>query len=77
MVYSKEINNQLPGLYYLILWKGYSEEKSTWEPSVVVIYLWKLINTFHKDHPENLIATFILLDSALPIARPIVPKKLK
>ncbi len=28
-VYGKEINNQLPGLYYLVLLKGYLEEEST------------------------------------------------
>ncbi len=32
-------NNQMLGLYYLILWKGYPEKKNTWEPSSAVIYL--------------------------------------
>ena len=28
-VYVKEANGHLPGLYYLITWKGYSEKKNT------------------------------------------------
>ena len=29
VVYTKESKDHLPGLYYLIAWKGYPEEKST------------------------------------------------
>ncbi len=29
MVYSKEVESQIPELYYLILWKSYPEEKNT------------------------------------------------
>ena len=28
--------DHLPGLYYLVNWKGYQEEKSTWEPALAV-----------------------------------------
>ena len=28
-VYAKETNGYLPGLYYLVAWKGYPEEKNT------------------------------------------------
>lgn len=28
-VYASKLKNYLPGLYYLILWKGYSEEGNT------------------------------------------------
>ncbi len=51
-VYSQQANNQISGLYYLILWKSYSEEENTWEPLSAVIHLRKLINIFHKEHPE-------------------------
>ena len=28
-VYNKEVNGHLPGLYYLVAWKDYQEEKNT------------------------------------------------
>ncbi len=66
-------NNQIPGFYYLVSWKGYPKEKNTWEPLLIVIYFQKLISTFHKEHAEKLIATFLPLDSTLLIAKPSVP----
>ncbi len=78
MVYGQQANsNQMPGLYYLVLWKDYPEEENTWELSLVVIYLRKIINTFYKKHPEKPTATFLLLDSAPPMARPTIPKEPK
>ena len=38
-IYAKEAEGHLSGLYYLISWKGYPEEKSTWEPSFAVMHL--------------------------------------
>ncbi len=29
VVYSQQANNQMPSLYYLILWKSYLEEENT------------------------------------------------
>lgn len=28
-VYNKEVNNQILGIYYLVLWKNYLEKKNT------------------------------------------------
>ena len=30
-VYARESARQLPELYYLVSWKGYSEEENTWK----------------------------------------------
>ncbi len=38
-VHGQQANGQMPGLYYLVLWKGYPEEENTWEPSSAVIHL--------------------------------------
>lgn len=75
VVYGKKANNQIPSLYYLVLWKGYLVEKSTQEPSAVVKHLQKLISTFYKEYPEKPKTTFSPLDSALPMAKQTVPKE--
>ena len=37
VVYAREsATGQLPGLYYLVLWKGYFEEENTWEPALAI-----------------------------------------
>ncbi len=71
-VYVRESEGHLPGLYYLVSWKGYPKEKNTWEPALAVLHLRKLISTFHRDHPEKPTATFPPIDSAPPMARPTV-----
>lgn len=47
IVYGKEVNDQILGLYYLVLSKSYLEKESTQKPLAAVIHLQKLINTFH------------------------------
>ena len=72
-VYARESElGHLPGLYYLILWKGYPEEENTWESASVVQHLSKHISLFHKDHPDKSTATFPAINTAPPIARPTV-----
>ncbi len=74
-MYGQQANDQMPGLYYLVLWKGYPEEENTWKLSSVVIHLRKLISTFHKEHPEKPTVTSPPLDSAPPMTRPTIPKE--
>ena len=35
-VYTRESAGQLPGLYYLVLWKSYLKKKNTWEPILTI-----------------------------------------
>ncbi len=76
-VYGQQANDQMPGLYYLVSWKGYPKEENIWEPSSTVIHLRKLTNTFHKEYPEKPTATFLPLDSAPLIARSTILKEPK
>ena len=68
----KSESGHLPGLYYLVSWKDYPEEKNTWKPASVVQHLRKLISLFHKDHPDKPITTSPAIDTAPPIARPTI-----
>ena len=71
-VYAKEADGHLLGLYYLVVWKVYPEEESIWESFLAVMYLRKMVSTFHKDYPEKPTAISAPLDSALPMAKPII-----
>ena len=71
-VYNKEAEGYLPGLYYLIFWKDYLEEKSTWKPSSIVMHFWKMISTFYKDHSKKLMAISLPLNSAPLMAKPSI-----
>ncbi len=74
VIYAKELDSghHLPGLYYLVSWKSYLEEKNTWEPATAVLHLCKIISTSYLDHSEKPTVTSLLIDSAPPIVRPTV-----
>ena len=73
-VYARESEaGHLPGLYYLVSWKGYPEDESTWEPASAVQHLRKLVSTFHKDHPDKPTATSPPIDLAPPMVKHTTP----
>ncbi len=72
VVYARELEGHLPAFYYLVLWKGYPKKENTWEPASVVIHLRKLISNFYYDHLEKPTATSSPINSAPPMAKPIV-----
>ena len=39
VVYAKKSASQLPGLYYLVLWKSYPKKKNTWKPAFAIQHL--------------------------------------
>ena len=70
-VYAKEsVIRQLPGLYYLVLWKDYFEEKNTWEPTLAIQHLQRLVTAYHKDNLEKPPATSAPVNTAPLMARP-------
>ena len=71
-VYARESEGHLPGLYYLISWKGYPKEENTWESASAIQHLRKLVSTFHKEHPEKPTATSTQVNSVPVIAKPAV-----
>ena len=73
-VYAKksESGHHLPGLYYLVSWKGYSEKENTWEPASAVQHLRKLISSFYNDHLDQLIVTSEAINTAPPMAKPTI-----
>ncbi len=77
LVYGYQANNQMPDLYYLILWKSYLKEKNIWELLLAVIHFRKLISIFYIEYLEKLTAISLSLESALLIAKASSSKKLK
>ena len=72
-VYARESESgHLPGLYYLISWKGFPEEENTWEPASAIQHLRRLVSTFHKEHPDKPTATSPPVNSAPPMAKPTI-----
>lgn len=77
IVYAEFAKSQLLDLHYLVSWKSYSENKGTWEPDSAILYLWKIISIFYKDHPEKSTATSPPLDSTLSMTTPTIKPTIK
>ena len=73
-VYARESEaGHLLGLYYLVSWKSYPEDESTWKPALVVQHLRKLVSIFHKDHSNKPTAISSPIDLAPPMAKRNAP----
>ncbi len=75
--YVKELEGHLPGLYYLVSWKGYPKEENTWKPALAVLPFCKLISTYYRDYFDKPTTTSLPIDSAWLMARPTVKPKAK
>ena len=70
VVYAKESAiEQLPELYYLVLWKGYPEEENIWKPISAIQHLRRLVTAYYKDNPEKPTATSAPVDMAPLMAK--------
>ena len=78
-VYANKSESGLrPGLYYLVVWKGFPKKENTWELLLGVQQLKKLISCFHKEHLKKPTATFLPINFTPLMASPIVkPTSLK
>lgn len=74
---NKVVENQLSKLYYLVFWKSYLEAEKTCKPALAMIYLCKIISTFHKYHSKKPPAKSLLINSILPIAKPLAKPLVK
>ena len=61
----------MPGLYYLISKKCYEKEERIWKLALAVIYLYKMISTFYKDHSDKPITILLSINSTPPILKSI------
>ena len=77
-IYARKLEaGHLPGFYYLVSWKDYPKDESTWQPVLAMQHLRKLISIFHKDHSKKLTATSPLINLASPIAKCTAPPNVK
>ena len=69
-VYAKQSAEQLSGLYYLVLWKKYSEKKNTSEPILAIQHRQKLVTAYLKNNSKKPTVTSAPINMTLSIARP-------
>lgn len=70
-IYITKTIYQVLRLYYLISWKDYLEDKNTLDPASAIMYLQKIANNFHKNHPKKLPTTSSLIDSISLMTKPL------
>ena len=78
VVYAMESKSgHLSCLYYLVAWKGYPEEKNTWELFLTIQHLKKMIRLFHKNYFEKPTMISPPIDSTPPMARSTIKSTAK
>lgn len=65
----QEINYQ--DCTILLFWQSYLKNEDTWEPVLAVMHLYKMNTTFDINHLEKSIVTSPLINSALPMDKPL------
>lgn len=68
----KSNGSHSPDFYHLGSYKGYREDENTWELTLVILHFYKIISTFHLDHPKKLTVNPPSIDSALSMAKLII-----
>lgn len=63
--YIKEFMDWLPGLYFLISWKSYSENETISVHVSTEIYIFKIISIFYKNYIKKPISMFLFIGFAL------------
>ena len=72
-VYIRESKSgYVPGLYYLVFWKRYLEEKNIYESILAVQYFKKLISSFYKNHLNKLTTIFMPINILPSMAKPTI-----
>lgn len=67
-----EKNNLLLAFYYLDLYKRFLKEKNISKATIIILYLFKLINTLYWIYDNIVIAVFPLINSILSINSSII-----
>ena len=70
VVYAKKLAGQIQRLYYLVLWKGYPQEKNTWVSTLAIQHFRRLVTAYHKDNPEKSTVTSAPVNTIPLMARP-------
>ena len=60
VVFKSDEDNKTEDLYYQVHWEEYPDSENTWEPYEGVSHLRKLLDKFHKKHPNKSIAESVI-----------------
>ena len=61
-VFESGENDKAEGLYYQVHWEEYPDSENTWKPYEGVSHLRKLLNKFHKKHPNKSTVESVIIE---------------